>query len=193
MPKGVYPRQPKLSVICNHCGIVVMRWKSDVAKGHTVFCSIACRVQHNDAAVRFEKKHIPEPNSGCWLWTGAIDGGGYGVFWTGGRNELAHRASYEMFLEKAPAGLFVCHKCDNRLCVNPEHLFIGTPADNSRDRNSKRRQAKGEQFARSGIDAPTVRLILSSSLPDTEWAARLGVTKGAINHIRHRRNWSHVT
>jgi hypothetical protein len=142
---------------------------------------------------RFESKYIPEPNSGCWLWCGAIAGGGYGIFWINRRNDTAHRAAYEIFTgEEVPAGLFVCHGCDNRLCVNPEHLFLGTPADNSRDRDTKGRQAKGEQFARSAINAATVRLILSSPLHDTEWATKLGVTKGTINHIRHRRNWRHV-
>jgi hypothetical protein len=57
---------------------------------------------------------------------------------------------------------------------------------------AKNRQAKGEKFARSGLNAETVRLIRSSPLSDTEWAAKLGVSKGAINHIRHRRNWRHV-
>jgi hypothetical protein len=169
-----------------------MRWKSDVAKGHTVFCSIACRVQHNDVALRFEKKHIPEPNSGCWLWTGSVGGGGYGQFWFQGRHALAHRAAYEIFVAPPPPDHAVCHSCDNPLCVNPAHLFVGTRADNSADMVAKNRQARGEKYARSGLNAETVRLIRSSPLPDTDWAAKLGVSKGAINHIRHRRNWRHV-
>jgi hypothetical protein len=119
-------------------------------------------------------------------------GPGYGVFWVNSRNETAHRAAYKLFISDVPDELSVCHTCDNRLCVNPEHLFLGTPAENSRDMTKKGRQAKGTQFARSGIDAATVRLIRASPLPDTEWAAKLGVTKGTINHIRHRRNWRHV-
>jgi hypothetical protein len=140
---------------------------------------------------RFEAKFIPEPNSGCWLWLAAL-WGDYGTFWLNGKGELAHRASYEIYIDKPPADLFVLHSCDNRLCVNPEHLFLGTAGDNARDRDSKSRQAKGVQFARSSITDATVRAILSAGLSDTVWAARLGVTKGAINHIRHRRNWRHV-
>jgi HNH endonuclease len=193
MPKGKYPRAPKVSVTCNNCGVILMRWKSDIAKGHrTTFCSVACRVAYNNVAHRFESKYIPEPNSGCWLWTGAVGGGGYGQFWLGGKQVLAHRAAYELFVQRPPSDQAICHACDNPLCVNPAHLFVGTRADNSADMVAKNRQAKGEQFARSGLSAETVRLILSSSLPDTEWAARLGVTKGTINHIRHRRNWRHV-
>lgn len=193
MPKGVYPRSPRISVTCASCGAIIMRWKSEVAKGSkTAFCSRPCRAQNNAGALRFERMHIPEPNSGCWLWTGAVGGGGYGQFWLNGKQALAHRAAYELFVQEPPPDLFVCHRCDNALCVNPQHLFLGTAADNSRDRDSKLRTAKGEQFARSGINPATIRSILASSLPDTEWAARLGVTKGAINHIRHRRNWRHV-
>lgn len=128
----------------------------------------------------------------CWPWTGGSDWGGYGIFWFNGVNTTAHRASYEIFVGKPPATHFVCHTCDNRRCVNPRHLFIGTPGDNMRDRDAKDRQAKGEQFARSGITPDTVRMIRTSSLSDTQLAAKLGVTKGAINHIRHGRNWRHV-
>jgi hypothetical protein len=140
---------------------------------------------------RFNGKYLPEPNSGCWLWTGAISSG-YGQFWLNGKQVLAHRASYALFVTMPHSKDAVCHTCDNRICVNPAHLFTGTRAENSADMVAKRRQAKGEQFARSGINPETVRAILSSSLSDSEWAAKLGLSKGAINHIRHRRNWRHV-
>jgi len=193
MPKGVYPRAPLVAVVCANCGATVMRWKSDVAKGRkTTFCSRACRSQLNTANFRFEKLHIPEPNSGCWLWTGSIAGGGYGQFWLNDRQVLAHRAAYELFVQKPHPLLAICHRCDNKLCVNPAHLFLGTRAENSADMVAKNRQAKGEQFARSRLDQETVRLILSSPLSDSEWATKLGLSKGAINHIRHRRNWRHV-
>jgi hypothetical protein len=191
MPKGQYPRAPRISVTCDNCGVVVMRTKSEVSKGYS-FCSVSCRIRHNNVARRFENQYIPEPNSGCWLWTGSVGGGGYGAFWMNGRHYLAHRASYEIFVRKPHPSRAVCHRCDVPLCVNPAHLFEGTRADNSADMVAKNRQSKGEQRANSKIDRETVGLIRSSVLSDTEWATRLGVTKGTINHIRHRRNWRHI-
>lgn len=193
MPKGVYPRPAPLSLTCDNCGRSFLRNRGEVAKGAlTTFCSVACRAQYNDVPRRFEQQHIPEPNSGCWLWTGAVGSGGYGQLWMHGRLTLAHRVSYEIFVQKPDPGTAVCHTCDNRLCVNPAHLFLGTRADNSADMVAKNRQSKGEQRHNSKISPITVRAILASSLSDTEWAAKLGVTKGTINHIRHRRNWRHV-
>ena len=80
-----------------------------------------------------------EPNTGCWLWAGRLVEG-YGIFTLNHRdNQLAHRASYEHFVGPIPQGLFVLHKCDVRSCINPDHLFIGTHADNMADMKRKGR------------------------------------------------------
>lgn len=85
---------------------------------------------------RLERHSIPEPNSGCWLWTGAYSDGGYGLLdakIAGRRETRAHRVSYHAFVGPIPVGLFICHRCDVPCCVNPDHLFLGTPLDNTRD------------------------------------------------------------
>jgi HNH endonuclease len=140
-----------------------------------------------------EDQSIPEPNSGCWLWLGSTGHSGYGRIGLAGGNHNAHRISYFCFVDD-PGELYVLHKCDNRLCVNPQHLFKGSASENTRDMYSKGRGYKltGENNPRAILSVKDVLEIRESGEKTYKLADKFGVSKQTISAIRARRNWKHV-
>jgi hypothetical protein len=96
-----------------------------------------------DILTRFEAQYQPEPMSGCWIWNREHSSFGYGTINAFGRKQMAHRVAWQLFRGPIPDGFLVCHRCDIPGCVNPNHLFLGTPADNAQDMVSKSRQSRG--------------------------------------------------
>src|SRR5581483_2912402 len=94
---------------------------------------------------RFWAKASIRSGDGCWEWKGKGSGNGYGGFYAHGKHRLAHRVAWELRNGVIPDGMHVLHHCDNRRCVNPAHLFLGTHNDNMADMCAKGRQAKGDR------------------------------------------------
>jgi len=145
----------------------------------------------------FEDRFIPEPNSGCWLWTGMLQDRGYGHFCFQQKTVRAHRAAWEMFCGPIPSGQHVLHRCDNRACVNPDHLFLGTHGDNMRDRNSKGRARgpRGEAASQAKLtreDVVGIRYGAKIGLETAMLAEVYGVNKSTIQRIVSRKLWDHV-
>jgi hypothetical protein len=132
----------------------------------------------------------------CWEWTGHREPNGYGRFYYNGRMTWAHRVSWQLFRGPIPTGLDVCHHCDNRGCVRPSHLFVGTRADNMADANRKGRIPRGEDASAAKLTAAQVRAIraeyAAGGVLMREIAARLGVSDTTIKFVVNRKRWSHV-
>lgn len=131
------------------------------------------------------------PDGACWPWTGTISGTGYGQMRIGGKYERAHRIAWFFTHGRWPA-LCVCHRCDNRLCVNPAHLFLGTHADNQADKVAKARQARGSAHGRARLTEADVLYIRRSERSVPALATKFGVPVECIRHARKGITWKHL-
>lgn len=131
----------------------------------------------------------------CWLWQGYCIADGYGSMSVGPKPTAAHRYSFELHKGPVPDGLFVCHSCDVRNCVNPDHLWLGTLSDNNRDMALKGRAASGSVNANSKLterDVITIRLLMSEGLSNGAIGKRYGVSKSTIWSIKRGITWGHL-
>lgn len=182
---------------CEHCGKPFLRPRdySNAQWGARRFCSRACAAQviHlNDVRARFSAAAFPEPMSGCWLWDGTLQQDGYGQLSVRGASFRAHRLGYEIHRGPVPRGLYVLHRCDNRACVNPDHLYAGTNLDNIRDAVTRNRHATGQRNSQSKLTEVIVRTIRASSQSDCDLARKYGVSSVAIRNARYGATWRWV-
>lgn len=148
---------------------------------------------------RFWMKVNKRSLSECWEWTANVLSSGYGQFFYKGKRSYAHRVSYVICVGEIPKGLLVCHKCDNRKCVNPNHLFLGTQKENLADMKSKGRQRyvsgwrplAGEKNPQAKVDHIQVDEIrrLKGTCSYKEIGSRYGISASSVCLIINHKNW----
>lgn len=140
----------------------------------------------------FEDRYIPEPNSGCWIWLGKMFSG-YGQM----GHRFAHRVSFEKHKGSIPRGIYVCHSCDVKICVNPDHLFLGTQKVNLQDMASKGRgvgnsKTPGHLRCKAKLTPEKVIEIRASTDGTCALAAKYGVHRQTILRVRTRESYSAI-
>lgn len=146
--------------------------------------------------VRFWSKVRIRTSNACWEWRGHINNQGYGMFWFRKGSERSHRVAYILSKGAIPRGLCVCHLCDNRRCCNPEHLFLGTVADNNADRDAKGRQVNlaGEKHGMTNLSDAQVaelrRLQRTGRYSQRALAERFNIGQTQVWRIVHFRSRS---
>lgn len=150
---------------------------------------------------RFDENWELNEVTGCWEWIGSVTdincGGGYGRLKIKGKMRPAHRISYLLHKGEIPDNLFVCHTCDNRKCVNPDHLFLGTHSENMQDMLKKGRDnyVRGEKVKHSKLkthEVIQIKEMLADGWRGRDIARCFGVDERLISNIKHNRIWAHI-
>jgi len=146
----------------------------------------------------FDTKWVDVLPSGCRIWLGHVCGDGYGQFHVRRQKQKAHRVSWVIANGPLPDGLHVLHRCDVPCCVNPDHLFLGTHAENMADKGRKGRAhgngLRGTDHPRARLTPDAIREIrrLRGAQPLAVMAARFGISKSNVSLIQLRKAWAHV-
>jgi len=163
---------------CETCLVFCFR------KFSRAFCSDKCRLLGYTQKTEF-----------CWNWKGMKNQYGYGEIKSLGKVVFAHRKSYEIFKKPINSGMFILHSCDNRACVNPDHLREGTPSEGALDTVNKGRHTKGEKVWKSKLkecDVRKIRLLRKDGFSLSKISLLFNVTVGSISNILNHRTWKHI-
>lgn len=189
-----------LSSNCVICGKEIRPTRTAISKGYAKkCCSVPCTAElfHRRFLVRLEKQ-IKKTDT-CWIWEGKISKRGYGITTWYSKTVIASRLMYEEKYGKIPDGLYACHKCDNRACVNPDHIFLGTSSDNQQDMVRKGRSNFGAKHPHAKLNDAQVleiRKLLKENGSEKSYLRSLArsydVSLGSIQGIHYFRTWKHL-
>ena len=190
---------PAGSRICGQCGDEFTK-RPGYSRNYwskQKYCSAECFGKA--VAARFAGTRLPEADDfarwvdkagDCWVWTGALDKDGYGIFSYLSKTHRAAKVALKLDGRPVPDGMYACHHCDNPACVRPDHLYPGTPTQNMADAISRNRVCRGE--ARSPLTAEMVREIRASTETNKTLRRRYKVSNATISNIRLRKTWGHL-
>lgn len=189
-----YPRRITLEL----AGISVPYKSQVVITCANRLCLNPLHLAHGDEARFWNKvQKLSAANGSCWVWTGDQDKDMYGRFKIAGKTVRAHRYSYELYIgHSVSESVLLCHTCDHPWCVNPQHLFPGSHADNHTDKTQKERQAKGETIASSKLTDDEVRLMRELKLAGEttiQLSQKFSVGKTTVLEVVSGKRWKHVT
>lgn len=173
---------------CIRCG-------APLARQRIKYCSLKC-YRGTDKERFFEKVNKPQSKDGCWMWGRATDKCGYGTFrlvmGDGKIETLAHRASWILNVGPIPIGKHILHTCDHPSCVNPKHLFAGTPKENTQDMIDKGRDRFRESAKLKDYQVIKIREMADSGLSSRKIAKHFPVGYHAVLAILSKKVWRHV-
>lgn len=191
-------RNETVTLICPNCGSAFHPWRGREKTSKS--CSIACdRPRHTQAMTYTHQDFLKQVNisSECWEWVGTINARGYGLFHFNKKSIRAHRYSFSSYRGSIPMGLFVCHVCDNRRCVRPSHLWVGTHNDNMKDmaqkgRANTRPKVHSEAHPLSKITKEIARNIREDKRSGRKIAAEYSVSKSLVHGIKKGTHWKYA-
>ena len=185
--------------ICIYCNKEFLAYKSQIKKGTGKYCSKSCAGQARELPPEqklWKNTTIPEDRSKCWIYN-RMTGEGYGDMSNRKVYRRAHRFSWELHYGPIPEGMYVCHKCDVRNCVNPDHLFLGTHQDNQIDKIKKGR-SKHPRGSESGgaklteIQVLSIKKAIKEGIRLIKLARLYNVSDHCIGSIKMGRTWAHI-
>jgi hypothetical protein len=192
-------RANSITLACQACGKPFKIRPSALARGRGTFCSRPCAYANRPRRPTIDKfwsRVAKGADDECWFWTGTLVRGYGHITEKRGQWVYAHRFSYELAYGPIPDGLFVCHNCpggDARNCVNPAHLWLGSPADNIRDMDAKGRRAHGERAGGAKLTDEKVRAIrqryAAGGVTHRGLAKEYGVSQSLIQGIVLGKTW----